>query len=257
VRRVAVAVAAVAGIVGATAAPARAGDAGHAPATSATPAAGAATDPGDTTHAAAAPATPPRKPRKPLPPYVPGPPDKAAVAAGEDANLEAAGGRTGIVVAAALGPAILIGISVDHATGTGAGFSFRVGRVANRWTVINLELCGVVFPRTVTHLDAMNNEVSERRINQTGFATIGAQTWVAPTFWLRAAAGVSVFTSRSEGVQFDQTKSTIGGGVVAGAGVDLVRRRSVSLALELLLNSSYYRSGVVLGGGLGLSLGIY
>jgi hypothetical protein len=198
------------------------------------------------------------KPRlTPLPPYVPGPPDRHAVAAAEDANVEPEGGRTGMVFAAAVGPAIMIGIKIDEkTTGTGGGFSFRIGRVANRDTVINLEVCGIVFPYTFTR-GTPPNEVTERRFNQSGIATIGAQTWVAPTFWLRGGVGLASFTSRGNGAQFDTTINRFGGGAVAGAGVELVRRRSIALALEFLVNGAIYRNGAVIGGSLGLSLGIF
>jgi hypothetical protein len=195
------------------------------------------------------------RPVVPLPPYKPGPPEKVALDAADDANVESDGGRTGFVVAAAVGPAILVGISMDeHATGTGGGFSFRVGRVANRDTVINLELSGVVFPYTVGVGDP---PMDQRRINQSVVLALGGQTWVARNFWLRGGAGLTVFTSRAEGAMFDETKTRLGGAVLGGAGIDLVRRRSLALALEVMTQVAVYRTGAIIGGGVGLSLGIF
>ena len=195
---------------------------------------------------------------KPLPPYEPGKPDRWAVLGGEEANLEGTGIRSGFAFVGYLGPALQIGVEVpEHATGTGGAFSFRLGRFANRDTLITLEICGTVFPyRYETGVDPAPVE-RHTVYNQSALAAFGAQTYVAPTFWLRAAVGVAGFTSRAEGAMFDRSKTKWGGGAVAGAGVEIVRRKSLSLAVELLATGAVYRNGLILGGGLGLSLGIY
>jgi len=191
---------------------------------------------------------------KPLPPYKPGKPDRWAVLGGEEANLEGTGIRSGFAFVGYLGAGLQIGVEVpERATGTGGAFSFRLGRFANRDTLITLEICGTVFPHTFTTDDAMKH----RRFNQSALAAFGAQTYVAPTFWIRIGAGLASFTSRAEGVMRNETDNKFGGGAVAGAGVEIVRRKSVSLAVELIATGAIYRDGLIVGGGLGLSLGIY
>jgi hypothetical protein len=195
--------------------------------------------------------------RKPLPPYKPGKPDRWAVYGGEEANLEGTGIRSGFAFAGYLGPAVQIGIAMDHATGTGGSFSFRLGRFADRDTIITIELAGTVFPSrfdTGTEPDVVHHV----RYNQSTLAVFGAQTYVAPILWVRLALGVAGFTRRDQGAMRDTTQNRFGGGAVVGAGLEIVRRKSVSLALELLTTGAVYPTdGVVIGGGLGLSLGIY
>jgi hypothetical protein len=196
------------------------------------------------------PAQPPAPARKPLPPYQPGPPDAIAVAAGEDANVEPEGGRSGFTLSAAVGPAILVGINKDRATGTGAGFSFRIGRVADRDNVVTLELAGVVYPR-----DYMTTAGTERRINQSIIGTWGMQHWVSPAFWIRAGAGLATFTIRTQNV-VDESQTRVGGAAVVGTGIDLGRWRSITVGLELMLQSAIYRDGAVFGGGLAFDLSV-
>lgn len=193
--------------------------------------------------------------RKPLPPYKPGKPDRWAVYGGEEANLEGTGIRSGFAFAGYLGPAVQIGIDMEHATGTGGSFSFRLGRFADRDTVITIELAGTVFPYRFE--DDVTHE-THIRYNQSTLAAFGAQTYVAPILWVRLALGVAGFTRRDKGLMRDSTDNRFGAGAVVGAGLEIVRRKSVSLALELLTTGAVYPTdGVILGGGLGLSLGIY
>jgi hypothetical protein len=202
--------------------------------------------------AAAAPALAQPSPpaRKPLPPYQPGPPDSVAVAAGEDANLEPEGGRSGFTLTAAVGPAILAGIKKDRATGTGAGFTFRIGRVADRNNVVTLELAGVVYPR-----EYETTAGTERRINQSIIGTWGMQRWVSPAFWVRGGAGLATFTLRTKNV-VDETETRYGGAAVVGAGVDLGRWRSITVGIELMLQGAVYRDGAVFGGILAFDLSV-
>lgn len=194
---------------------------------------------------------------KPLPPYKPGKPDRWAVQGGEEANLEGTGIRSGFAFVGYLGPALQIGVEVpEHATGTGGSFSFRLGKFANRDTLITLELCGTVFPYRFTE-GMPPNDILRTRYNQSALATFGAQTYVAPTFWVRIAVGVASFTSRAEGAMRNETDNKWGAGAVAGAGLEVVRRKSLSLAVELLTTGAVYRDGLIFGGGLGLSLGVY
>lgn len=204
---------------------------------------------------------------KPLPPYKPGKPDRWAVYGGEEANLEGTGIRSGFAFAGYLGPAIQIGVDMDHATGTGGSFSFRLGRFADRDTIITVELAGTVFPQ---RFDTCRQNlppsmpcpeadlVHHLSYNQSTLAAFGAQTYVAPILWIRMSLGFAAFTRREAGAMRDSTASHFGGGAVVGAGLEVVRRKSVSLALEFLATGAVYPTdGVILGGGLGLSLGIY
>jgi hypothetical protein len=194
---------------------------------------------------------------KPLPPYKPGKPDRWAVYGGEEANLEGTGIRSGFAFAGYLGPAIQIGVDMEHATGTGGSFSFRLGRFADRDTLITVELAGTVFPYKFDE-GMPPNVIHHIRYNQSTLAAFGAQTYVAPILWIRMALGLAAFTRRDQGAMRDSTASHFGGGAVVGAGLEIVRRKSVSLALEFLATGAVYPTdGVILGGGLGLSLGIY
>jgi hypothetical protein len=204
---------------------------------------------------------------KPLPPHKPGKPDRWAVYGGEEANLEGTGIRSGFAFAGYLGPAIQIGVDMDHATGTGGSFSFRLGRFADRDTIITVELAGTVFPQRFDTCSTnpppsdpcpTANLVHHLNYNQSTLAAFGAQTYVAPILWIRMAVGFAAFTRREAGAMRDSTASHFGGGAVVGAGLEIVRRKSVSLALELLGTGAVYPTdGVIIGGGLGLSLGIY
>ena len=194
-----------------------------------------------------------------LPPYKPGKPDPAAVKAGEESNLVSNAPRSGFAFAGALGPALQIGVNIDEkgVTGTGGGFSFRLGRVANPDTIIWLEVCGTVFPDQFDEIGPSGTPVTKTAYNQSGLLTLGGQTYVASSLWLRAGAGLASFTSRTAGETRRDTVVGYGGGVVGGAGLDFLRRRSVALGLELLTTGAIYRDGLIFGVGFTLGLSIY
>ena len=187
-----------------------------------------------------------------LPPYKPGKPDKTAVRAGEESNLDPVGGMRGFTFAISLAAALQLGFGFDEegaqATGTGGGFSFRIGRVADEDTIILVDLAGTVYAY---------ERAGDTKINQSTLLTIGAQTYVAPSLWLRAGAGVTSFINRRKEFSGDRRVDAWGGGIVAGAGLELIKRHSVAFGLELLTCAAFYRGGRIFGGGVGLSLGVY
>jgi hypothetical protein len=201
-------------------------------------------------------ADPPKK-RKPLPPYVPGPPDPAAVDRASEANLVSNRSRQGFVFGVAIGPGLQIGVGVDERkTGTGGGFAIRVGQVATPSTNLILQAATTVLPyKAMVVVDGMND--TKTRLNQSTVLCLGAQHYFNSALWLLAGAGLANYTSRIEGDTRTETDNTAGVGGILSFGVDIVRRKNVTLAVELEGNGAIYSDGFIIGGFLGLGLGVY
>jgi hypothetical protein len=215
------------------------------------PAAAAADD-----TAPAAEAKPARpKPKKPLPPYKPGPPDPIAVAAAEDANLEASSRRRGVMFSVALGSAAMLGrnIQVDgleaESTGTGGLISFRFSYFANREALVYFELAGRVLP--------YKDSRDETQFNTYTHLGFGGQQYVTPALWLRTGLAFASFAEREQAASGTTTRFDYGVAAVGGGGLELARGRWFALALELAVTAGYQFPGLIGSGGLALSASFY
>ena len=209
----------------------------------------------EATPADAKPARP--KPKKPLPPYKPGQPDPIAVAAAEDANLEASNRRRGVMFSVALGSAAMLGRNLEIAgaepesTGTGGLISFRFSYFANREALVYLELAGRVLPYKDTR--------EATQFNTYTHLGLGGQHYVTPALWLRAGLAFASFAEREDSATSTGTVTRFDYGVAAvgGGGLDLARGRWFALALELSVTAGYQFPGLIGSGGLALCASFY
>lgn len=174
----------------------------------------------------------------------------AAVADAAEANLESTERRRGVVVAVAFGPNILVGFGIDRVTGRGGGLDLRIGHVATRRTVISFDFAiSARLHRPATMADARADIHSQ--------LLAGAQYYVNPSLWVRGAAGVGVYAARGiplpTGELGDRTLA--GPAALAGAGVDLLRWKSLVAGFEVATSAMINHDGLLLGftGNLGLA----
>ena len=184
-------------------------------------------------------------------PTAPAAPDPVALHAGE-ANLEPVG-RHGIIVSGALQGATVIGFGSRGDTGLGGMFSLRLGKVASPTWNILLEIQG----GAIAH-QPLGGDLST---NQQGELMVGAQHYVAPSFWLRGGLGWGSYVRENENVQQPGgAKVLVAREVLAGVvdtlgvGVDLVRWRYATLAVEGSTSMLIHKHGATTMSGFGLGL---
>lgn len=174
-------------------------------------------------------------------------PDRRAVQEAREANLEPESVREGLAVGVAAGPNVQIGFGIDKSTGTGGSFAVRFGTVASpRWVWL-LELASTAYQET----DAAGGD----KVNQSTLFTLGGQLYLKDAFWLRGGGGIANFTRRVR--TMDAESSFVGVGVIGAGGLDVLRRRSLAVSLEVLTTLARYRDGFVAGGTLQLGLSWY
>lgn len=174
-------------------------------------------------------------------------PDRRAVQEAREANLEPESVREGLAVGVAVGPNVQIGFGIDKSTGTGGSFALRFGTVASpRWVWL-LELSSTAYQET----DAAGGS----KVNQSTLFTLGGQLYLKDAFWLRGGGGMANFTRRVR--TMDPESSFLGVGVIGAGGLDVLRRRSLAISLEVLTTLARYRDGFVAGGTLQLGLSWY
>ena len=209
-------------------------------------AAPAAAQPGAPAPAPAPAETPP----DPADPDEPEPirPDARAVSAAREANFEPESVREGLAVGVAFGPNIQLGFGIRESSGTGGSFAVRFGTVASpRWVWL-LEIASTAY--------LQKDEDGEDRTNQSTLFTLGGQVYVKDAFWLRGGGGLAHFTRRTE-TMGRATTSFWGAGVIGAGGLDLFRRRSLAISLEVLTTLARYRDGTVAGGTMQLGFSWY
>ncbi len=168
--------------------------------------------------------------------------DPVAEHAGQEANLESNAPRQGVSLAAALGGGVLI------ARGTVAEIpvlSLRVGHSATPSTELLFELTG----GTYVHKPAMTDTVYDQTIS----ALVGAQVYVAPTFWLRGEGGLNIHTINN-GVS---TTVRAGPASELCIGIDLIVRHFWRLGLEAYGLTAINRDGLLFTSMLGISVSHY
>lgn len=173
--------------------------------------------------------------------------DPAALRAGE-ANLESKARREGVTFSVAIGPSLTIG-SAPVGTGTGGAVSLRLGHVATPSTVILFELEGAAQ----LHKNGTMGELVAN--NNTNLMT-GAQSWIAPSLWVRAMAGVGRFQGNDIPIGPNPSANIVlvGPAGELGVGIDLARWRGAVLGLELYSINMVNRTGLLSANGLSMSL---
>ncbi|HUQ03664.1 MAG TPA: hypothetical protein VM261_14300 [Kofleriaceae bacterium] len=176
-------------------------------------------------------------------------PDRRAVAEAREANLEPESARSGLAVGVAFGPNVQVSSGIANASGTGGGFALRFGTVASpRWVWL-AEIATTAFRQ----LDMVDNDY---KLNSSTLFTLGGQLYVKEAFWLRGGGGFANFTRRAERGG-DPTESLSGVGVIGAGGLDVIRRKSVAVSLEVLTTLARYRGGFVGAGTMQLGLSWY
>lgn len=175
-------------------------------------------------------------------------PAEAAIAAG-DANLEAPGGRSGIVFSAAFGAGLMVGFGINDSVGRGGAVSFRLGHVATPHTVVDLELDVVA----ALHRQAVNSAAAT---NSDTNLLVGAQYYANPSFWVRFAGGLGVYQARDVvlGTGLPGERTLVGPAGLVGFGIELARWRWAVLGIEVSASAMINHDGVLIANGLALGL---
>ena len=156
--------------------------------------------------------------------------------------------REGLAIGVAFGPNIQLGFGIRESSGTGGSFAVRFGTVASpRWVWL-LEIASTAY--------LQKDEDGEDRTNQSTLFTLGGQVYVKEAFWLRGGGGLAHFTRRTE-TMGRATTSFWGAGVIGAGGLDLFRRRSLAISLEVLTTLARYRDGSVAGATMQLGFSWY
>jgi hypothetical protein len=172
------------------------------------------------------------------------PPDAAVEEAG-DANLETADARRGLTFDAALGGGLIFGIGVPNSVGRGGALSLRLGQVANRRTVLTLELDITV----ALHKPAMT---SGTEANTSTELLAGVRSYVSPSLWLRGGAGMGVYQGNKVVLNHNMLDDVtlLGPALLGGVGIDLARFKWAVLTLDLSTSAMINRDGVLVASGL-------
>ena len=162
-------------------------------------------------------------------------PDRRARAQAAEANLEPERQREGLAIGVLLGPSMQVGFGIEEASAVGGSFDLRLGTSATdrlAWFVDFL-LTGT----------ARQDDTSSNTINQNATLTLGAQLYLLHALHLRAGAGLSSLTLRSES---DAAQRSRGGlGVLGGGGLDLLRQGRFALSGDVTFTFSVYDGGAV------------
>jgi len=177
-------------------------------------------------------------------------PDPAVAAAGE-ANLEPTERHQGLSFALALGGGFTLGFGIDDSVGRGGAGSLRLGQAATPRSAITLEVAAAALFHAVK---TTSGETTTRTNNDSNLL-VGAQYFLGPGLWLRAAVGFGVYRARSVGPSADDV-TLFGPSGVVGAGVDLVRRHRTAIGFELMSIGMLNREGLLSSNGFMLNLSV-
>lgn len=212
----------------------------------------AATSPAATPPTATAPGpvgSPARRPRKVIVEPPAPVPDRAALDQAGESNLETNAPRHGLVVGLSAVAWQQVG-TIDSTTGAG-GFILRLGAVATPRTVLMLELFGMGFLAGSGDSYILSSQA----------LSVMAQTYVAPTLWLRGGGGFASFTHAIEDKTNPDTFYNAyvrnGLGLTFGAGLDLVKWRRTRLALENTVALHRFAQGWIVDMGVGIGVTMY
>lgn len=176
------------------------------------------------------------------------PPDPAVTEAAE-ANLLPAGTRENVVLTAAVGGSLTIGLGINDAVGRGGSLSLRLGKVANARWLVTVELATYALLHRFAGTLHTNTEATLQ---------VGGQYYVRPKLWLRFAGGVGFYRGEmvllESGARGRQELRGLAGTV--GAGLDLVRWGRVIVGLELASTGLATRDGLLSSSALLLGLSL-
>ena len=186
-------------------------------------------------------------------PARPSPPDPGAAEQASDANFAPASPHRGFLIGAALGPAMQLGFGIADSSGTGPGFSLRIGTAATRRLSWLLEVANTGYLHDVMSTPPV--DPPKRAANTSALLAVGGQYYLRDVVWVRAGVGLATFTLRSQ--PGTKNKVFFGAGALAGAGFDLLRRGRFALSLEFTVLGSRYREGFIGGGFSALGASFY
>jgi len=178
----------------------------------------------------------------------------AVVEAASDANLESIENRQGLTFTGSLGGGMLIGFGIKDSVGRGGAVSLRLGHVATRQTVITFGLDVAAALHRRGAMDTIHTNTNTNLL-------AGAQYYLDPSLWLRAAGGIGVY--HGDQVELSNPKpgespigdvQLIGPSGLVGFGVDLLRFKSAVLGLEFSLSATINSQGVLLSTSAGLGV---
>jgi hypothetical protein len=207
----------------------------------------------------AVPAAPGRRPRKVIVEPPPPIPDPVAVEAASEANLEVNGPRSGLAFGVFAMGWQQVG-TVDD-SGRGGGIGLRLGHSASPSTVVWVELVAGAFPGESVAKCGMTStdEFCLSHIESNATLAISGQRYVGPNTWLRGGGGLATYTQVN--VQLPDRNETrearAGLGVLAGLGVDIVRRHQTRLSLESMVAVQRFAEGWIFDLGVGFGVTMY
>jgi len=175
------------------------------------------------------------------PPPPPSPPDEDAIAQVEESNLEWP--RDGFRISLSVGPSMQVGFDISESSGSGVGFSLRLGTASGPRSAWILEAAATGY--------LAEDDAGQTRTNNSTLLAVGSQLHLAEAAWIRFGGGYTTFSRDTEETSVTDFR---GVGAVAAAGYDVVRRGRFALSTELVILAAYYGSGYVGSGFFGLGV---
>jgi len=164
-------------------------------------------------------------------------PDRRAVKQASEANLEPERLREGFAIGISIGPTMQIGFGdkLAEASGTGGSFDIRIGTSATERLAWFLDFLVAGMPREA--------DTGKNKLNQSAALVVGAQIFPLQALWLRAGVGLASATLRSEVETEMEPNEHTGLGVIAGGGIDFLRRGRFALSGQLTFITGIYGGG--------------
>ena len=188
----------------------------------------------------------PAEPEKPAETAKQPPPDEIADVESLEANLESNEPRKGFTFAIAAGG----GIRLAGGVANGPVLSLRLGHVATRKTVITFELI-----RTDAYHKQATMDPTVSDLNNGLF--VGAQRYVKPIAWVRAAGGLAVLVKNADKDGTGGEDPVAGVGGLIGGGIDIARWGYFVIGFEVVGMASVSKDGLKAQGGLSLGFSYY
>lgn len=178
-------------------------------------------------------------------------PDKRAVRQAREANLEPERLREGFAIGVSIGPTMQIafGQALKEASGTGGSFDVRIGTSASERLQWFLDFMLAGTPR--------EGDTGKNKLNQSAGLVVGMQVFPLEALWLRGGVGVASVLLRSETMIEMEANSRTGLAVVAGGGIDFLRRGRFALSGQLTFLTGIYRGGAATAAVTGIGLTWY
>ena len=149
--------------------------------------------------------------------------------------------RDGFAIGLALGPSLFKGTGdLDPIQGVGGDFQLRLGTAASENLLWMIEL---EYGNEVVQVIGPGGTPDTTRFNTLGRLSLGLQYYPREALWLRGGIGAASFVAKdSKNGPADESTRRSGLAVSAGGGVDVFRRGSFAVDLELCLTASVLSS---------------